>query len=136
MPTTLNKAAYQELIDGNIEWLLKQPRSLERHHIEVCLVWCREHNYSITELTEQLEQAKARIAELSAIVDKLRNSELTVTRWEADEYIMLFDGKPIGSTFGGGDNRVVYAWDSIKAELLATPEAAAEAALEQAGEGA
>ena len=29
----INKKAYQKLIDEDIEWLLKQPRSLERDHI-------------------------------------------------------------------------------------------------------
>ena len=29
----INKEAYQKLIDDDIEWLLKQPRSLERDHI-------------------------------------------------------------------------------------------------------
>ena len=32
--TTINRGAYQQLIDENIEWLLEQPRSLERDHIE------------------------------------------------------------------------------------------------------
>ena len=31
------KEAYQELIDGDIEWLLRQPRDLERDHIEAVL---------------------------------------------------------------------------------------------------
>lgn len=29
----VNREAYQKLIDKDIEWLLKQPRSLERDHI-------------------------------------------------------------------------------------------------------
>ena len=29
----INREAYQKLIDEDIEWLLKQPRSLERDHI-------------------------------------------------------------------------------------------------------
>ena len=31
------KEAYQELIDGDIKWLLRQPRDLERDHIEAVL---------------------------------------------------------------------------------------------------
>lgn len=31
------KSAYQKLIDGDMEWLLRQPRDLERDHIEVVL---------------------------------------------------------------------------------------------------
>ena len=41
MPTTLNRKAYQELIDADIEWLQKQPQSIERVHILLCMAWCR-----------------------------------------------------------------------------------------------
>jgi RNA:NAD 2'-phosphotransferase (TPT1/KptA family) len=34
MGTTLNRHAFQRLIDEDLEWLLKQPRTLERDHIE------------------------------------------------------------------------------------------------------
>lgn len=33
----VSRRAYQELIDGDIEWLLRQPRDLERGHIEEVL---------------------------------------------------------------------------------------------------
>ena len=33
MGMIVNREAYQKLIDEDIEWLLKQPRSLERDHI-------------------------------------------------------------------------------------------------------
>ena len=33
MGMIVNRDAYQKLIDEDIEWLLKQPRSLERDHI-------------------------------------------------------------------------------------------------------
>lgn len=33
----VSRRAYQELIDGDIEWLLRQPRDLERGHIEAVL---------------------------------------------------------------------------------------------------
>lgn len=33
----VSRRAYQELIDGDIEWLLRQPRYLERGHIEAVL---------------------------------------------------------------------------------------------------
>lgn len=39
MPTTLNKSAYQKLVKEDLEWLQKQPRSLERDHIEQVLKW-------------------------------------------------------------------------------------------------
>ena len=39
MGTTLNRKAYQELIDENLEWLYEQPSCLERHHIAEILRW-------------------------------------------------------------------------------------------------
>ena len=33
MGVMINREAYQKLIDEDIEWLLKQPQSLERDHI-------------------------------------------------------------------------------------------------------
>lgn len=33
----VSRRAYQELIDIDIEWLLRQPRDLERDHIEAVL---------------------------------------------------------------------------------------------------
>ena len=33
MGMMINREAYQKLIDEDIEWLMKQPRSLERDHI-------------------------------------------------------------------------------------------------------
>jgi hypothetical protein len=36
-PKSVFEEAYQELIDGDIEWLLRQPRDLERDHIEAVL---------------------------------------------------------------------------------------------------
>jgi hypothetical protein len=37
--TNLNRQSYQKLIDEDIAWLLSQPRSLERDHIEIMLRW-------------------------------------------------------------------------------------------------
>lgn len=37
MGSILNKQAYNNLIDEDLEWLLKQPPSLERDHIECVL---------------------------------------------------------------------------------------------------
>ena len=35
--TKLNKAAYLDLLAGDLEWLLKQPRTLERDHVHQVL---------------------------------------------------------------------------------------------------
>ena len=43
MPTTLSKQAWEKLIDEDIDYLLGQPRTLERDHIHDCLMWTRMH---------------------------------------------------------------------------------------------
>lgn len=42
MGSTLNQPAFQQLIDENREWLGRQPRSLERDHIDLILILIRE----------------------------------------------------------------------------------------------
>lgn len=37
MSIKICREAYQKMIDGDIEWLLRQPRDLERDHIEAVL---------------------------------------------------------------------------------------------------
>ena len=37
MSIQICREAYQELIDGDLQWLLKQSESLERDHIEAVL---------------------------------------------------------------------------------------------------
>jgi hypothetical protein len=58
MRTTLTTQEYQKLLKEDIEWLLKQPRSLERDHI---------HNL----LSEKIVQEKEIL--LSAIVTEIGN---------------------------------------------------------------
>lgn len=42
MSLQLNRAAFQRLIDEDIEWLLRQPATLEREHIQAILLHARE----------------------------------------------------------------------------------------------
>lgn len=37
MSLTLNKSAYTKLIEEDIDWVLKQPRTLERDHVVAVL---------------------------------------------------------------------------------------------------
>lgn len=37
MPTTLNRRSYNKLLSEDLQWLLAQPRTLERDHIEQVL---------------------------------------------------------------------------------------------------
>lgn len=43
MAGILSQAAWQKLIDEDIEWLLSQKRTLEREHIHELLKWLREN---------------------------------------------------------------------------------------------
>lgn len=45
MPTKLNRSAYQKLIVEDVAWLLRQPRSLEREHIEQVLMVSPDREY-------------------------------------------------------------------------------------------
>lgn len=45
MTMKLNRRGYQELVDGDLEWLLQQPRTLERDHIEAVLRESPERYY-------------------------------------------------------------------------------------------
>lgn len=47
MGTTLNRDAYEKLIAEDIEWLMKQPRTLERDHIAKVLRRSPEREYAM-----------------------------------------------------------------------------------------
>lgn len=38
MTSKMNKSSYKELVEQDIEWLLKQPKTLERSHIEQIVI--------------------------------------------------------------------------------------------------
>lgn len=58
MSMQICKEAYQELIDGDIEWLLRQPRDLERDHIEAVLRKSVELLYGKKEQLMKIENIK------------------------------------------------------------------------------
>ena len=44
MALELNRAAWEKLLDDDIEWLkANAPNELERQHILQCLEWLRDH---------------------------------------------------------------------------------------------
>ena len=47
--TVINASAYRQLIDEDLEWLLSQPRTLERDHIEQILRWQHLHAKKVCE---------------------------------------------------------------------------------------
>lgn len=70
MGTTLNRHAYQRLIDEDLEWLLKQPGSLERDHIEAIVRRSPENEYG----SPSAPRSRSR---KQKIEDALRDSDLT-----------------------------------------------------------
>lgn len=53
----INSPAYKKLIDENLEWLLKMPRTLERDHIEQVLRWHSQNAAVVTEFERKKEEA-------------------------------------------------------------------------------
>lgn len=68
MSGKLTRHAYEKLIQENREWLAKQPRTLERDHIDLILRASPAHEYECDSLREQREalHARAQAAELRA----------------------------------------------------------------------
>ena len=56
MAIRLTEEAYQKLIDEDNDWLMKQPRTLERDHIADCLLWLRENRPQ--EMLDLIERCK------------------------------------------------------------------------------
>ena len=54
---TINSPTYKKLIDENLEWLLKMPRTLERDHIEQVLRWHSQNAAVVTAFEREKEQA-------------------------------------------------------------------------------
>lgn len=60
MSCTIDKEAFQNLINGDLEWLMKQPRTLERDHIESLLKqapMCLYEAYKLKKLAMNMYQA-------------------------------------------------------------------------------
>lgn len=59
MPTTLNNESWKKLIDEDIAWLLRMPRTLERDHIHQCMLTYRRLTPSqVDQLCKQSRQNK------------------------------------------------------------------------------
>jgi hypothetical protein len=65
----LTRAAYEQLIAGNREWLRQQPPSLERDHID--LILSRAVAYEYDAAREEKAKAEAQVADLQAFRDEL-----------------------------------------------------------------
>ena len=72
-------------------------------------------------LTRQLVAA-------NAVIERLRNANLSQTGWEGDEDIVLLNGKPAGATITKHHREFDRWWESVRDIILYGSEAAAEAA--------
>lgn len=72
MPCTLNKKAWERLIDEDIEWLDKQPDTLEAKHIRQILEWVKTHRPD-----KQAEQIK----KLEVENDKFMDALVRIDNW-------------------------------------------------------
>ena len=64
MSIQLCKEAYQKLIDEDIEWLLKQPRDVERDHIEAVLKKSVDLLYGKDDSIDENQQGKTTIYQI------------------------------------------------------------------------
>lgn len=79
IPCTLNKKAWENLIDENIDWLDKQPDTLEAKHIRQILQWIKTH---------RPDKQAERIKELEEVIEAaLRISDL----WTLKEVETMFE---------------------------------------------
>ena len=64
MSSKLNRPAYRQMIEEDLQWLLAQPRTLERDHIEAIVRASEEHEYGPPRsgtMSENQEQARLAI---------------------------------------------------------------------------
>lgn len=60
--STLNRDAFQKLIDEDLAWLLKQPRTLEREHIADTMKQAPDIYYGLIEWAQSQGQSHHRLA--------------------------------------------------------------------------
>lgn len=62
MGTTLNRQAFQRLVDEDLEWLVKQPRTLEREHVAEILKATPEVYYGLIDWAQSQGQSHHKLA--------------------------------------------------------------------------
>ena len=70
MGTTMNKSAFEKVIQENLDWLEDQPRSLEREHIKEILKECVQFYYPEK---EYLQQQNERLREAIPIYEHIKS---------------------------------------------------------------
>lgn len=62
MGTTLNRQAFQRLVDEDVEWLMKQPRTLEREHVAEIVKATPEVYYGLIDWAQSQGQSHHNLA--------------------------------------------------------------------------
>lgn len=62
MARKLTRTAYEELIEGDLAWLNRQPRTLEREHVRKIVMRSADHEYDGGAAPDLLAAAEAALA--------------------------------------------------------------------------
>jgi hypothetical protein len=105
MGTTLNRSAYERLIEEDLEWLMRQPRSLEREHIADIVRVSPDREYGPPRLS-RMDKARVDVV-LRRRLDNFR--ELGADEWrtqyarDVDTLVSLLTQPSVpGATLGVG----------------------------------
>ena len=93
-------------------------RDLEDMHV-LASAHARVSEAAVRGVWAAVDRLRAENERLSAIVDRLRNAELSQCGWEADEDIVLLNRKPVGCTIRKDHKEFERWWPAVKRELLA-----------------
>lgn len=96
MPSQINRPAYKRLIDENIEWLRKQPRTLEREHIiaivEDSINWYYDPDETPTRPDPAWRVTLTKLPPLSTEFAKVISKDKFDTAREHKQGVTGFDG--------------------------------------------
>ena len=82
MPTTLNRDAYDKLLSEDIIWLMCQPRTLERDHIEQILGFHRQCGPDLPRTVEGLRLTLRRTVAVLETVGAIVCSQSCQSTWK------------------------------------------------------
>lgn len=62
MSLDLNPEAYRKLLEEDLKWLLQQPRTLERDHIEQAIAWEMKNAERILQIVRENDEYRWNVA--------------------------------------------------------------------------
>lgn len=82
MSSKMSRDSYRDIIAENLDWLAKQPRTLEREHIRTIVEHSERHEYDDAERIAALEAA-ARVARdgITEAIEMMGNEISNGTDW-------------------------------------------------------